>query len=91
LRELQRDELWKILTETAKALPMYKNHKRFTEDVIIKEKPDVSPRELSIQLNIPYGEALVILKEVKEKDSTKPSATLGESKSGRTLLDFSGR
>jgi hypothetical protein len=78
---LEKEELWKLLVDTAHALPMYKNHKRYVEDVMAKEKPEISPQELSVQLNIPLGEALVLLGEVRAGKSQKSS--------DRSLSDFS--
>jgi len=90
---LEKEELWKILVETAHAIPMYKNHKRYVEDVMIKERPEISPQELAIQINVTLGEALVLLDEVR---GGKPAKSVlggvpGSSKaSDRSLLDFSG-
>jgi hypothetical protein len=87
---LARDELWKVLVETVHALPMYKNHKRYVEDSMIKEKPDISPQELAVQINIPLGEALVMLDEIRGTMKLKTGLP-GESTTkpaGRTLLDF---
>jgi hypothetical protein len=72
---------------------MYKSHKRYVEDFMIKETPEISPKELAVQLNIPLGEALVLLDEIsgsKTQDrawSSSPTA----SKSGvdRSLLEYS--
>ena len=85
---LQKDELWKLLVDTVHSLPMYKHHKHFVEDVMLKEKPDISPQELAVQINVTLGEAIVLLDElrgegtraIKSGDSSKPP--------GRTLLDF---
>ena len=62
---LQKTELWNILLDTVHALPMFKNHKRYVEEVMLKEKPDISSKELAIQINIPLGEAIVILYELR--------------------------
>ncbi len=90
---LSRDELWKILVDTVHALPMYKNHKRYVEDVMIKERPDISSQELAVQLNIPLGEALVLLDEI-HVGRTKPNVSDVAASSGkisdRSLLDFTG-
>jgi len=58
--------LWHILVETAQSLPMYKAHLNYTKDVIIPEHPEVTPEELSQRLNMPLGEAFVILSELKK-------------------------
>jgi hypothetical protein len=78
---LEKEELWKLLVDTAHALPMYKNHKRYVEDVMAKEKPEISPQELAVQLNIPLGEALVLLGEVRAGKAQKSS--------DRSLSEFS--
>jgi hypothetical protein len=90
---LQKEELWKTLVDTAHALPMYKNHKRYVEDVMLKEKPEISTQELAVQLNIPLGEALVLLEEVRGGKAPKSLAGAVASTSkgpDRTLSDFSG-
>lgn len=66
LEEYKKEKLWLILVETVHASVMYPTHKAYTRDVILKEKPDVSPDELAGRLNMPMGEALVILYELRE-------------------------
>lgn len=88
---LQKDELWKILVDTVHSLPMYKNHIRYVEDVMVKERPDMPPQELAVQLNIPLGEAIVILDEVlgqKLGQNISGAAASSSKTSERTLLDF---
>lgn len=88
---LQKDELWKLLVETVHALPMYKHHKRYVQDVMLKEKPNISAKELGVQINVPLGEAIVLLDELRTTDLPQKAADSqpGEGKSAnRTLLDF---
>ncbi len=87
---VEKEELWKILVETAHSLPMYKNHKRYVENVLLNETPGISAPELSVQLNIPLGEAMVLLVEIRsEKPATGATAATSTSKgSDRSLLDF---
>ncbi|MEM2971101.1 MAG: hypothetical protein QW270_01570 [Candidatus Bathyarchaeia archaeon] len=59
-----KEKLWSILVETVHALAMYPNHKAYTREVILHEKPDIKPAELATRLGIPLGEALVILYEL---------------------------
>ncbi len=90
---LEKGEMWRMLVETVHALPMYKNHKRYVEDVMLKETPQISPRELAVQLNIPWGEAVVLLEEVRKGKLAKgeAGADAGVAKvSDRTLMDFNG-
>ena len=83
---LQRDELWKLLVETVHALPMYTRTKHYVQEVMLKEKPEISAKELAVQVNIPLGEAIVMLDELRNPTSaTVPS---GEKSADRTLLDF---
>jgi len=42
---------------------MYKYHKRYVLNVALRDKPDITPMELSLRLHIPLGEALVLLAE----------------------------
>ena len=93
LPALGRDELWKLLIETVHSLPMFKSHKRYVEEIMIKETPGISPQELAVQLNITLGEAIVLLDEIRghtgqaqtASDSEKPSRTTID----KSLLDFS--
>jgi len=88
---LGKDELWRLLVETVHSLPMYKSHKRYVEEMMIKETPQISPQELAVQLNIPQGEAIVLLDEIRvEKpiiDSTSPEKS-SRTAVDRSLLDF---
>ncbi|NWF86540.1 hypothetical protein HXY32_01805 [Candidatus Bathyarchaeota archaeon] len=68
--EYMKERLWPILVETAHALVMYPHHKAYAKEVILNEKPDITPAELAARLKMPLGEALVILYELAgEKDS----------------------
>ena len=87
---VEKEQLWKILVDTAHALLMYKNHKYYVEEVMLKEKPDISPQELAIQLNIPLGESLVLLAETrgdvgKPKGPDQPAVKAND----RSLFEFS--
>ncbi|MEM3616694.1 MAG: hypothetical protein QXN95_05090 [Candidatus Bathyarchaeia archaeon] len=67
LEEYAKEKLWPILVETVHAMVMYPHHKAYTRDVLLHEKPDITPAELSSRLGIPLGEALVILYELKNE------------------------
>lgn len=82
--------MWKLLTETVRALPMYKHHKHFVEDVMLKEKPNISSQELAVQLNITLGEAVVLLDELRGEGTGAVGASDASKRPGRTLLDFGG-
>jgi hypothetical protein len=88
---MQKEETWKLLVDTVHALPMYKHHKRYIQEVMIKERPEISAQELAVQINIPLGEAIVILDEIRptsiSQSSTETAAGSGKTVS-RTLLDF---
>ena len=62
--EYTTEKLWPMLVETVHSLVMYPNHKAFTRNNILPEKPETSPAELAARLNMPLGEALVILCEL---------------------------
>ena len=83
---LGRDELWILLVETVHSLPMYKSHKRYVEEIMIKETPQISPQELAVQLNIPQGEAIIILDEIRVK---QPVIDATSDKSSKTTVDRS--
>jgi ribosomal protein S25 len=65
LEEYVKEKLWPILVETVHAMVMYAHHKAYTREVILHEKPDITPQELASRLSIPLGEALIILHELK--------------------------
>ena len=57
--------LWHILVETAQTLPMYNSHMSYTRDNILPESRKTTPEQLSQRLNMPLGEAIVILDELR--------------------------
>ena len=67
LEEYMKEKLWLILAETVHALVMYPSHKAYTQETILREKPEITPLELANRLNTPLGEALVILHELAEE------------------------
>jgi hypothetical protein len=72
IEEYTKEKLWPILVETVHAIIMYPNHKAYTREVILHEKPDITPAELAARLNVPLGEALVMLFELAdERKETK--------------------
>lgn len=81
--------LWQILTETAHALPMYKFHKRYVERSILPEKPQISPKEMALLMGIPFGEAIMILEELRPAAKSQPVAEPGAKPSVKSLLDYS--
>lgn len=69
LEEYSKEKLWEMLVEAVHALVMYPHHKAYTRDIILLEKPEITPQELAALLRISLGEALVILHElVNEKN-----------------------
>ena len=67
LEEFTKEKLWLILVETVHAAVMYPSHKAYIRDAISQRKPDVTPTELTNRLNMPMGEAIVILDELAEE------------------------
>jgi len=86
---LTKEEAWNALVQTAHALLMYNNHKQYVKDVLLKEKPEISPEELAIRLSIPLGEALVLLSETRSEHGTPRGVgdTPRKSEEG-SLLDY---
>ena len=68
LEDYTKDRLWPMLAETVHSLVMYPQHKAYTRDVILHEKPNIKPDELAARLGISLGEAFVILHELREQD-----------------------
>jgi ribosomal protein S25 len=71
LEEYVKEKLWPVLVETVHAMVMYPHHKAYVRDVVLHEKPDITPQELASRLGIPLGEALVILYELKNEAKPK--------------------
>ena len=69
LEEFTKEKLWLILVDTVHAAVMYPSHKAYVRDAILREKPHVTPQELVNRLNMPLGEALVVLDELAEARS----------------------
>ena len=88
---MQKDELWKLLVDTVHSLPMYNHHKHYVQEVMLKEKPEISAKELAVQINIPLGEAIVMLDEIRPTSVSHGSADVAASSGkivNQTLLDF---
>ena len=64
LEEYTKEKLWSMLVEAVHASVMYPNHKAYTRDSILPGKVDVAPVELAHRLNMPLGEAIIILNEL---------------------------
>jgi len=71
IKEYSKERLWPILVETVHALVLYPNHKAYTRNTILPEKPEILPAELASRLGMPLGEALVILHELGQEIGTK--------------------
>lgn len=67
LEEYTKEKLWFMLVEIVHAAVMYPSHKAYTRETILREKPDITASELANRLNMPLGEALVILHELAEE------------------------
>jgi hypothetical protein len=88
---LSKEEIWSALVQTAHALLMYNNHKRYVEEVLLKEKPEITAQELAIRLSVPLGEALVLLYEARDGRATSRGAIEPAPKSDdRSLLEYTG-
>jgi len=65
--ERERNPLWLILVETVHRLPLYPSHKAYLRDTLLLDSPEITVEEISRRLNIPLGEVMVILHELKEE------------------------
>ena len=70
LEKLTKERLIQVLIETVHAMIMYPNHKTYTQELMLREKTDLKPKELAVRLNMTLGEALVILQELEEKKNS---------------------
>jgi len=85
---LSKEDVWNALVETAHALLMYNSHKRYVEEVLLKERPEILPQELAIRLSIPLGEALVLLAETRSEHGRLRGTAEGTKIDDRSLLDY---
>ena len=67
MEEFTKENLWLILVEPVHEAVMSPSHKAYIRDVIWRGNPDVTPTELTNRLNMPIGEAIVILDELAEE------------------------
>ena len=65
LEDYVKDPLWSILVDTVHATIMYPHHKSYIRDIMLPEKPDIQPQDLTAKLGISLGEALVIIFELQ--------------------------
>jgi hypothetical protein len=66
LEDYSKEKLCQLLVEAVHASVMYPTHKAYTRDSMLPQKADISAAELSEQLGMPLGEALVILDELMQ-------------------------
>jgi hypothetical protein len=59
-----KEQLWQLLVKAVHASTMFPTHKAYTRERVLPEKADVTAEELAERLNMPLGEALVILDEL---------------------------
>jgi len=71
LEEFTKEKLWPLLVETVHSQVMYSNHKAYTREVVLQEKPEITPAELASRLRMPLGEALVIMYELMNERKHK--------------------
>jgi hypothetical protein len=67
LEDYTKEKLWQLLLDAVHASVMYPTHKAYVRDKILPQKADISADELADRLNMPLGEALVILNELLEE------------------------
>ncbi len=69
--EFEANPIWPILVETVQKMILYKNHLAYIRDHVLPSEPKITANELAQRLEIPLGEALVILwtlEKEKHKD-----------------------
>ncbi len=69
------NELWPILVDTVQSLILYQHHKAYVRDVLLPDKPESSPRDLTLDLGISLGEAMVILYELRQEEEKVKEGT----------------
>lgn len=66
--DYSKEQLWQILVDTVHGMVMYVNHKAYIRGTMVLEKPDITAKEVAGKLNIPFGEALVIMYELEMEE-----------------------
>ncbi|HVO37224.1 MAG TPA: hypothetical protein VMT01_03550 [Candidatus Acidoferrum sp.] len=67
VEEYTKEKLWEILVETVHALTLYTNHKVYVKERILPDKAEIEASELAVRMNMPLGEALVVLYELQNE------------------------
>jgi predicted nuclease of restriction endonuclease-like RecB superfamily len=75
LDEYSKENLWQLIVETVHMSVMYPTHKAYTRNKILPETPEITPKELALQLNMPLAEGLVILSELAEEQKMPPAGS----------------
>lgn len=73
LDNYSKEQIWQLLVDAVHASVMYPTHKAYTREKVLPEKPSVDPQELAQLLNMPLGEALVILGELADEQKVTPA------------------
>jgi hypothetical protein len=58
---------------------MYPHHKFYVQSVFLSEKPNASPQDLALSLDISLGEAMVILHELMVEREERKEMTSGDT------------
>ena len=64
------NELWPILVDTVHSLILYPHHKAYVRDELLPDKPESSPQDLTLDLGISLGEAMVLLYELRQEEES---------------------
>ncbi len=90
--EYDKSTLWEALVETAHALPMFKHHRRYVGEVIMREKPEIGAKELALLINVPMGEAIVVLEELRTSRKEEPAQSATRKPTTSTsLFEFTAK
>jgi len=84
IEKFVNDPLWPILIETVHSIIMYPHHKAYVADRLLNAHPDITARKLAAEMGIPFGEALVILYEVRGKSSESSMSPPSEGQPSTT-------
>jgi hypothetical protein len=64
---IKNEPLWSVLQDTARRIPLYPNFLAYVNEKILPNNPNITARELASKMSISYGEALVLLSDLKDK------------------------
>lgn len=67
LEEFTKEQILDLLIDNVHSMILYPQHKKYINNLIVRQQNNLEPQLLAARLDISLGEVLVILKELEEK------------------------